>query len=158
MRALPAVVLATLLAGGCVRNDQGAVLLHLDERSPELFLPLTYGSSSAAVSHAAGADVLFTATSDQGVLRVLVALPFRAGDTIVLPDDEQRVDFQVFDNHWGNQGGTVYIISIEPAIIGLIGVPMVPRVGNAAGSFVFNGNGTFRCPTAKGAHCPDLEE
>jgi hypothetical protein len=155
--ALPALMLASLLASGCIRNDNGAVLLHLDQPSSDLFLGPTYGSTSAAVSRLAEDEVLFTATSNEGILRVRLPMPIRTGDVITLPTDQQRVDFELNDNHWGNQGGAVIIISIEPSVMGLIGVPMVARAGDAVGSFVFNGNGTFRCHQDD-AHCPNDQD
>lgn len=146
MRAVPALLAMVTMsasAGGC-STDYGSVLLHLDQRSTDSFAPPTYGSSSAGVGLADG-EWLFTATSDQGVLRVALPAPIHPGDTIALPAGEERVRVQLGDGGWSNQGGTVYVISIDPAIIGLIAVPMVARSGSAAGSFVVNGNGTFRC-------------
>jgi hypothetical protein len=159
MRALPALlalVVFTVSSGGCVSGDRGAVLLHLDQPSADLFLLPTYSSSTASVQPTDG-QFLFLATSNQGILRLLLLRPLLTGDTITLPIDEERVRFQVANSEWGNQGGTVFVISADPedrggAIIGLRAVPMVPR-SLANGSFVFNGDGTFRCDESADEHC-----
>jgi hypothetical protein len=147
MRGAPALLLlvvAAAPAGGCVSGNRGAVLLHLNQRSAELFLAPTFSSTSAGVGPTES-DFLFTATSNQGALHVLLAKPIHAGDTIALPTGEQRVRFDFADAEWSNEGGTIYVISEVPPIIGLIAVPMMPRSAAAAGSFVFDGNGTFVC-------------
>jgi hypothetical protein len=143
-RALWALMLATVPAGGCISGDYGAVLLHLDARSLDASLPATYSSSTAGVGPSDG-QLIFSAASSEGLVRVVLAGPLQPGDTITLPTDEERVQFQSAAGDWGNAGGTVYVISVDPAIIGLVGVPMAARSGAAAGSFVFDGNGTFRC-------------
>src|SRR4051812_9131672 len=163
MRALPtllAVVLATAPAAGCVSGSKGSVLLHLDERTADSLLAPTYGSSTAAVAPAAS-ELLFLATSSEGILHVALARPIHTGETILLPANEERVHFQLGDAEWVNQGGAVYVISVDPpdlggAIIGLVGVPMTARSSAATGAFVFNGNGTFACPDADDPPCADV--
>ena len=151
MRALLAALVVTVV-GSCGSEDHGAVLLHLDQRSADLSLPETYGSSATGVGHPSDGQLLFAAASNQGVLSVLVAMPIHDGDSIALSSDE-RIHFQVGAAEWANQGGTVYIISAEPAVIGLVAVPMVARPGVATGSFVFDGNGTFRCSDRDDTDC-----
>ena len=45
---------------------------------------------------------------------------------------------------WANRGGTVVVLSVNPVVVQLAAVPMVARAGDAVGSFVFDGSGTFR--------------
>ncbi len=145
MRALGAVlVVALTTVGGCVPNDTGAVLLHLDQRSDASLLLPTYSSSTAAVSFSPDGPVHFTATSSQGLVTLLLPGPLISGSTVELPTDEERVHFAVGNAGWGNQGGNIFIISVNPAIVRFAGVPMVARSGAAFGSFVFDGDGTFR--------------
>ena len=136
--------IAIVAGGGCVGGDTGAVLLHFTE-SVDLSPPLTtYGSSTAAVSFSAEGPVLLSATSSQGLLHVLVPGPLVDGATIDLPADDERVQFQLEGGGWGNRGGTLVVLSVDPVVVQLAGVPMVARTGAAVGSFVFEGSGTFR--------------
>jgi hypothetical protein len=151
VRRAALVVGAMFVVGGCRPDDTGAVLLHLEQQGdpPEMVSvtppPVTYSSSTAAVSFSAdGLRVYFTATSNQGVLRLVLDAPLITGATVELPSIEERVRFEIGAAAWGNQGGTIFITSADPAIVQLVGVPMVARTGAAIGSFFFNGGGTFR--------------
>lgn len=140
-----ALGIAIATGGGCVSSDdKGAVLLHVNE-SVNLSPPLTtYGSSTAAVAFSPDGPVLMSATSSQGLLRVLVPGPLVDGETIALPDDDERIQFQFAGAGWANRGGTVVVLSVNPVVVQLAAVPMVARAGDAVGSFVFDGSGTFR--------------
>ncbi|HEX8952476.1 MAG TPA: hypothetical protein VF945_11560 [Polyangia bacterium] len=129
---------------GCQPDDTGAVLLHLNARSDASTAPATYSSSTAAAAFAPDGLVTLTATSNQGVVTLLLAGPLGQGDMIALPPAEERVHFQIRDDGWGNQGGTIEVLSVNPVIVSFVGVPMVARAGAATGSFVFDGGGTFR--------------
>ncbi len=143
LRAALAVGMASIASGGC-QNDNGAVLLHVMQSVGVSASFTSYSSSSAAVSFFTDGRILFTATSNEGVLTVLVPGPLVTGATIQLGADQERVHFEVGGAGWGNQGGAVVVLSADPAIIRLAGVPMVARSGSASGSFVFFGDGTFR--------------
>jgi hypothetical protein len=137
--------------GGCRPDDTGAVLLRLEQQGdpPEMVSvippPATYSSSTAAVVFSAdGLRVYFTATSDEGVLRLVLDAPLVTGATVALPPADERLRFEIGAAAWGNQGGTIFITSANPAIVQLVGVPMVARSGAAIGSFFFDGGGTFR--------------
>lgn len=137
--------IAILAAGGCLPDDTGAVLLDFSQRSADVSPALaTYSSSSAAASFAPDGSVRLTATSNQGVLTLALPGPLTVGATLALPPDEERVDFAFGTAAWSNQGGTIVVLSTDPVIIRLVGVPMSARSGGAAGSFVFDGGGTFR--------------
>lgn len=145
-RVVSTVVLgiAIAAASGCISGDDGSVLLHFTE-AVDLSPPLTtYGSSTAAVSFSADGPVLLSATSNQGLLHVLVPGPLVNGATINLPADEERVQFMFNGAAWGNRGGTLFVLSVNPVVVRLDGVPMVAGSGGAVGSFVFQGSGTFR--------------
>jgi hypothetical protein len=149
MRVLQAASLLALGAalaagGGCLRTDTGAVLLHFIQPvdlSPAL---TTYSSSSAAVAFDPAGPVLFTATSNEGTLTLVLPGPLATGTTIALSPTEESVHFAFDAAAWGNQGGSVFILSADPAIVRLDGVPMVARNDSTVGSFVFTGAGTFR--------------
>jgi len=146
MRALRALLALSLglLSGGCLRHDTGAVLLHFTEGvdlSPEL---VTYSSSSAAAAFIPDGQVLLSATSNQGVLQLSLIGPLITGATIELPPDQESVHFVLDGAAWLNQGGTIYVLSADPAIVNLAGIPMVPADDVTVGSFVFQGSGTFR--------------
>ncbi len=135
---------AALAASGGCKFDNGAVLLHFTQPvdlSPTL---LTYSSSEAAVAFNPAGPVLFSATSNQGTLHLVLPGPLATGATIELPTDEETLSFTFEGAAWGNQGGTVFILTADPAIVRLDGVPMVPTNDGAVGSFVFTGSGTFR--------------
>jgi len=153
MRALGAALLVgtVFVVGGCRPDDTGAVLLHLEQQGdpPETVSvippPATYSSSTAAVVFSAdGLRVYFTATSNQGVLRLVLDAPLVSGATVELPPADERVRFEIGAAAWGNHDGTIFITSANPAIVQLVGVPMVARTQAAIGSFVFAGGGTFR--------------
>ena len=144
MRVALAAAAAMIAGGGCHPDDTGAVLLHFTQRVDMPSTLTTFSSSTAAVAFSPDGPVLFSATSNQGTLRLVLAGPLVDGATIGLPADEERVRFELDGAAWGNQGGTVVVLSANPAIVRLAGVPMVARDGGAAGSFVFDGAGTFR--------------
>ena len=138
MRALRlglAVGMAAVAVAGCLRDDTGAVLLHLDQRT-DVSAPATYSSSTAAASFAPDGPVHLTATSNQGVVTLLLAGPLRDGATIELPHDEERLHFAVGEADWGNRGGTIVVLSASPVILSFVVVPMEARSDAAAGAFV----------------------
>ena len=143
MRALALLAMAMATSSGC-RFDNGAVLFHLDQKSDDFFGPLTYSSSEAAVSFAADGHVFFGASSSQGTVRVQLDSPLVFNATVALPAGETDVQYQLGNGEWGNDGGSVFVISVDPAIIRLLAVPMSPRSGVATGTFTFDGDGTFR--------------
>ncbi len=148
LRATLALGIAIGASAGCRPDDTGAVLLHVTDSvglSPAM---TTYSSSEAAVSFSPDGPVLLSATSNQGLLRVLLPGPLVTGATVALPAGEERVHFEIGGAAWGNQGGNVFVISADPAIIRLLGVPMAANGGGALGTFVFDGDGTFRGPAA----------
>ena len=145
MRAvcLLSTVAAMALHAGCT-PDNGAVLMRLDARTPDFIGPASYASSATEVVFHPDGSVFFAASSNQGVLRVLLPSPLVPQTTVALPGDQDRVQLEVGKGGWANQGGSVFVISADPAIIRLLAVPMVARSGDAGGSFVFNGDGTFQ--------------
>ncbi len=145
MRAVGLGLVAALAAAavaGCVPDDRGAVLLHLNARTAGSPATPTYSSSTAAA--AVGDDGLLhlTATSNQGLLRLVLANSLMLGATIELPPD--GLHFAIGDADWANRGGSVVVLSLDPVILGFVAVPMEARSTAAVGSFVFDGGGTFR--------------
>ena len=143
-RAGLGLVVALAAVAGCRPDDTGAVLLHLNARSAESSAPATYSSSTAAAAFTGDGLVHLTATSNQGILRVVLDGPLVDGATIELPVDDERLRFTIGVEEWGNRGGTIEVLSAYGSIFSFVGVPMEPRSDGAAGTFVFDGGGTFR--------------
>ena len=139
-----AVALAALATAGCLPDDHGAVLLHFESRSDGSSAPPSYTSSRAAAAFTPDGLVHLSATSNQGILQVTVDGPLALGATIDLPPGEPRVRYTIADSSWTSDGGTLSVLSIDPAIISFTSVPMHPSAGPATGSFVLTGGGTFR--------------
>ena len=137
------VVAAMGVCAGCA-PETGAVLMRLEQRSADFSGGSSYNSSATEVVFAPDGHVFFAASSNLGELHVTLDQPLAAQTTFPLPLDHESVQFRVGDGVWGNQGGSVFVISVDPAIIRLVAVPMVPRAGVAAGTFELDGDGTFR--------------
>jgi hypothetical protein len=149
MKAVPwglALGLVAAAVAGCRPDDTGAVLLHLDARTDGSSAPATYSSSTAGAGFSADGLVHLLATSNQGVLTLLLVGPLVEGSTVELPPDVERLHFAIADSDWGNRGGTLVVLSLDPVIVQFVGVPMEARSGAAVGNFFFDGGGTFRLP------------
>ena len=135
------VGLAAIAVAGCRPDDTGAVLLHVSARS-DAAVPPTYSSSTAAAALTGDGLVHLTATSNQGLLRLVIVGPLLLGARIELPADALHFDIGADD--WANGGGTLDVLSVDPAIVNFSAVPMEARSATATGSFVFDGGGTFQ--------------
>jgi len=137
------VAWAALAVAGCRPDDTGAVLLHVSVRT-DLSVPATYSSSTAAVALTGDGLVHLTATSNQGLLRLVFVGPLILGAHVELLPDE--LHFVIGDADWANDGGAIDVLEVDPAIVSFVALPMSPRAGSAAGTFTFDGGGTFREP------------
>jgi hypothetical protein len=143
------VGLAAFAVAGCRPDDTGAVLLHVSVRT-DLSVPATYSSSTAARAFTGDGLVHLTATSNQGLLPLVIFGPLADGELIELAPD--ALHFAIGDADWANDGGTLEVLTADgdlggsdPAtVVSFVAVPMSARSASAAGSFVFDGGGTYR--------------
>jgi hypothetical protein len=143
------VGLAAIAVAGCRPDDTGAVLLHVSARAGAP-VPPTYSSSTAAAAFTADGLVHLTATSNEGLLRLVIFGPLVAGAILELPVD--AVHFAIGDADWANDAGTLEVLTVEgniggsdPAtVVSFVALPMSARSAGATGSFVFDGGGTYR--------------
>ena len=128
---------------GCRPDDTGAVLLHFNART-DAALPATYSSSTAAAAFTGDGLVHLTATSNQGILRLVIAGPLVDGARIELSPDDEPLHFAIGDADWASRGGAIEVLDAYGTMVTFVDVPMEARSASAAGTFVFGGGGTFR--------------
>jgi hypothetical protein len=89
--------------------------------------------------------VTFTASSDRARLTVRIDGPLAAGAEVRLGQAERdELRFAIGDAVWVAGGGLVEVDGVAPYRVRFVGVPMRAEGGLAAGSFVFDGAGTFK--------------
>ncbi len=135
--------LALVTATGCL-GDGGNVMLTVSQAmnlSPALS---GYTASDATANLGVDGFVHFTATSSQGTLTMLVNGPLKAGDMVDLSAEHNFLSFDLTGAGFSSNGGRLAVDGVSPYRVRFVSVPMLKGSGNATGSFVFDGSGTFK--------------
>jgi hypothetical protein len=138
---------ALWFAAGCSSSDGTEVSLTFDQ--PNGLMPaLTKFSATNGTATVGTTDkvIHFLASSSQGTLTMDVQGPVTAGQTVDLAQEHNFVSFDLpaGAGGWGSNGGMLAVDGLSPYRVRLVGVPMLKGAGTVAGSFVFDGSGTFK--------------
>ena len=133
---------ASLLLTGCLGSG-GNVTLSVSMAmgvSPSV----TGYSATNATAVADGAGVVhFTATSSDGELTLLIQGPLSQGQMPDLMSEHNNMSLDVMGAGWASNGGVIAVDGVSPYKLRFISVPMLAGSGDAKGSFVIDGAGTF---------------
>ena len=148
MRIVRACLAAAALvaAGGCLGNG-GTMMLTFDNQMGVTPAITNFDSSNATANESSDGFVHFTATGTQGIFTMLVVGPIHAGDMVDLMNEHNFVSFDragMPAAGWSSNGGTLAIDGVSPYKVRFLAVPMLKGSGDAMGSFVLNGSGTFK--------------
>jgi hypothetical protein len=148
MRLLAACLAAAALvaAGGCL-GQGGTVTLTFDQQSSVTPTISNFTASNAtAVDSSSDGFIHFTATGAQGTLTILIVGPIKTGDMVDMMTEHNFLSFDRAGTPaagWSNNGGIVAVDGVMPYKLRFLAVPMLRGSGDAMGSFVVNGSGTF---------------
>lgn len=139
-------VAALAAAGGCL-GDGGTMTLTFDSQSG-VTPPITgFNSSNATANESSDGFVHFTATGAQGIFTMLVVGPLHTGDMVDLMNEHNFISFDRAGTPaagWSSNGGMLAVDGVSPYKVRFEAVPMLKGSGDAMGSFVINGSGTFK--------------
>jgi hypothetical protein len=129
---------------GCAA-DGGHVTLNID-RAQDVRPPFTgFDAGDGTATHDSRNVVTFTATSERAALTVRIQGPLAPGAEIRLGQaDLDELRFAIGDAVWAAGGGLLEVDGVNPYRVRFVGVPMRAVAGLAAGTFVFDGAGTFK--------------
>jgi hypothetical protein len=148
MRTL-ALAAAALLLAGCL-GEGGTVTLTFDQQtgvSPNI--GSGFNASNATANTSADGFIHFTATAGNTELTMLIVGPtLTAGQMVDMMADHNFVSIDVrngsVDDGWGNNGGMIAVDGVNPYKLRFESIPMLVGGGQAQGTFVINGTGTFK--------------
>ncbi len=152
MRIFRACLAAASLvaAGGCL-GDGGTVMLTFDQQMSVTPAITVFNSTNATANQSSDGFIHFTATSSQGTLTMLIVGTDAAGNSTITPGgmidmgaEHNFVSFDIKGAGWANNGGMLAVDGVNPYRLRFEAVPMLRGSGNAMGSFVLNGTGTFK--------------
>lgn len=148
MRFLRACLAAAALvaAGGCL-GDGGSVMLTFDQQMSVTPAVTGFNSTNATANQSSDGFIHFTATGPEGTLTMLIVGPIHTGDMVDMSSDHNFVSFDRAGTPaagWSNNGGMLAVDAISPYKLRFLAVPMLKGSGMADGSFVVDGQGTFK--------------